>query len=164
MTLVATGQTAPDFTLSRLEGKSYSLKDATAKGLALVVFYKDTCPTCQFTLPFIERIHKAYNDKGLKVLGIEQDDPSRTAAFSAQYGLTFPVMAETGSYEVSNSYGISIVPTLFLVDKGGKLLYSGEGFVKTELAELSKLIAQKLGITDFEVFQPGEYVPAMKAG
>lgn len=164
MSLVKADQTAPDFTLSSLDGKSYSLKDATATGLTLVVFYKDTCPTCQFALPFVERLHKAYKDKDLRVLGIEQDDHTRSSAFSKQYGLTFSVASETGAYKVSNAYGITTVPTLFLIDKGGKILSSGEGFVKTEVSELSQMIAQKLGGETFEVFQPGENVPAFKAG
>jgi peroxiredoxin len=164
MPAINSGKKAPDFKLPATDGKPYSLKEVLAKNVTLVVFYKDTCPTCQFALPFIGRIYQAYKDKGLQVLGIEQDDKQRTVAFSQEYGLTFPALLDMENYKVSYAYGIDTVPTIFLVDKNGEILFTSVGFVKDELAELSKKIAEKLGVKNFEVFKPGENVPALKAG
>ena len=164
MPAIAIGKKAPDFRLPGTDGKFYTLKDALAKNITLIAFYKDTCPTCQFALPFIERIYQAYQDKGLQVLGIEQDDKQRTIEFSRQYSLTFPALLDLENYKVSYAYGIDTVPTIFLVDKNGEILFTSVGFVKDELAELSKKIALKLGMPAFEVYKPGENVPALKAG
>jgi len=164
MPAINSGKKAPDFKLTATDGKPYSLKEVLAKNVTLVVFYKDTCPTCQFAMPFIERIYQAYKEKGLTVLGIEQDDKERTIAFSKQYGVNFPALVDQDNYKVSYAYGIDAVPTIFLVDKNGEILFSSVGFVKDEISELSKKIAEKLGVKNFEVFNPGEYVPALKAG
>ncbi|OGC93549.1 MAG: hypothetical protein A2142_03360 [candidate division Zixibacteria bacterium RBG_16_48_11] len=164
MPAINSGKKAPDFILTATDGKSYSLKEALDKNLTLIVFYKDTCPTCQFTLPYMERIYQGYRDKGLQVLGIEQDDKERTIAFSKQYGVYFPALVDQDNYKVSYAYEIDTVPTVFLVDKNGEILFSSVGFVKDEISELSKKIAEKLGVKNFEVFKPGEYVPALKAG
>ena len=164
MPAIAIGKKAPDFRLPGTDGKFYTLQEALNKNVTLVCFYKDTCPTCQFALPFVERIYQAYRDKGLQVLGIEQDDKQRTIDFSRQYSLTFPALLDLENYKTSYAYGIDTVPTIFLVDKNGEILFTSVGFVKEELAELSKKIALKLGMPAFEVFKPGEHVPALKAG
>src|SRR4030065_2342060 len=122
-------------------------------------FKKAPCPTCQFAMPFVERIYQAYKEKGLAVLGIEQDEKQRAIEFSRQYGLTFPALLDLENYKTSYAYGIDTVPTIFLVDKNGEILYTRVGFVKDEITELSKKIAAKLGSPAFEVFKPGEFVP-----
>src|SRR3989304_2178880 len=164
MPAIAIGRKAPDFRLPGPDGKFYTLKEALNKNIILVCFYKDTCPTCQFAMPFVERIYQAYKEKGLAVLGIEQDDKQRTIEFSRQYGLTFPALLDLENYKTSYAYGIDTVPTIFLVDKNGEILLTSVGFVKDEITELSKTSAAKLGVQAFEVFKPGEYVPALKAG
>lgn len=164
MPAIAIGRKAPDFRLPGTDGKFYTLKETLSQNITLVCFYKDTCPTCQFTMPYVERIYRAYKDKGLLVLGVEQDDKQRTITFSEEYGLTFPVLLDLENYKTSYAYGIDTVPTSFLVDKNGEILLTSVGFVKDELTELSKKIADKLGASAFEVFKPGENVPALKAG
>ncbi len=164
MPAIATGKIAPDFKLPGTDGKFYTLKEALSRNLTLVTFYKDTCPTCQFAMPFVERIYQAYKEKGLAVLGIQQDDKQRTIEFSRQYGLTFPAILDLENYKTSYAYGIDTVPTVFLVDKNGEILFTSAGFVKDEITELSKKIAAKLGAPVFDVFKPGENIPALKAG
>ena len=164
MPAIVSGKKVPDFRLPGTDGKFYTLPEALAKNVTLIAFYKDTCPTCQFAMPFVERIYQAYKEKGLAVLGIEQDDKQRTIEFSRQYALTFPALLDLENYKTSYAYGIDTVPTIFLADKNGEILLTSVGFVKDEIAELSKKIAAKLGAPVFEVFKPGEHVPALKAG
>jgi peroxiredoxin len=164
MSAIKAGKTAPDFKLVGADRKTYSLKEALGKNLTVLAFYKDTCPTCQLAVPFIERIYQAYKDKGLTLWGIEQDDQARSSEFSQAYGLTFPVLVDQANYKVSYAYGIDTVPTLFLVDKSGEIFLTSVGFVKDELTQVSKKIAQKLGTQLVEVFRPEDNVPALKAG
>jgi len=164
MPAIASGNIAPDFRLPGTDGKFYTLKDALSKNVTLVAFYKNTCPICQLEVPYVERIYKAYKDKGLIARGIEQDSKEASIEFSKQYGLTFPVLLDPENYKTSYAYGIDTVPTFFLIDKNGEILLSSVGFVRDELKELSRLIALKLGAKAFEVFKPTENVPALKAG
>ncbi len=59
MTALATGTQAPDFELKTLDGKSFSLSAELARGPAVLAFFKVSCPTCQYALPFLERLYKA---------------------------------------------------------------------------------------------------------
>jgi peroxiredoxin len=59
MSALAPGKIAPDFALSTLEGKQFSLRQALERGPVIAAFFKVSCPTCQYTFPFLERLHKA---------------------------------------------------------------------------------------------------------
>ena len=94
-----------------------AIEGLTAKGPLLVVFFKITCPVCQFTLPFLNRIHQAGT---LPVFGISQNDDADTREFVQEFGIEYPVLLdpEDADFPASNAYGISSVPTLFLIGAG----------------------------------------------
>ena len=51
-----------------------------ADGETLYAVFKTTCPTCELTWPFLDRIRKASaNGKGLRILAVSQDDAGKTA-------------------------------------------------------------------------------------
>ena len=122
----------------------------------LLAFFKVSCPVCQFTFPFLERLAKSGS---MRVFGVSQDDAKATDRFAKEFGVTFPMLLDEQSagYAASNAFGVSTVPTLFLVDADGVVAFSGEGFVKRDLADLGR----RAGI---EVFRQDEPVPEWKAG
>jgi peroxiredoxin len=61
MAALTTGTKAPEFELKGLDGKGFSLNDELALGPVVLAFFKVSCPTCQYALPFFERLHKAYS-------------------------------------------------------------------------------------------------------
>src|SRR5512133_412919 len=83
---------APDFTLQDTNGTTFALKDALSRGPAVLVFFKISCPVCQYALPFVERIYKEYGSKGATIVGISQDKQRDTLAFIKEYGITFPIL------------------------------------------------------------------------
>jgi peroxiredoxin len=166
MTDFKAGRTAPDFTLS-----SFTLSKALGEGLPpaglplLLTFYKKTCPTCQLTYPFFERLHKQHGKK-CKIFGIGQDP--ETKEFSTQYGITFPMIPDPAPYLVSKLYHLTTVPTAFLILPSQKIDFVTIGFVKNELIELSRRIAS-LTISGtkeppFALFNAEDGVPEFKPG
>src|SRR2546425_1108382 len=116
MTTILASATAPAFALQALDGKEYSLSTLMKRGPVVAAFFKISCPVCQFTFPFLERLHKRYGGEGATFLGISQDDARSTAKFAKEYGATFPILIdEEKGYVVSNAYGLSSVPTVFLI-------------------------------------------------
>ena len=147
---------APEFTLERLDGGLTTLKEILAGGPALLAFFKVSCPVCQMTFPFLERIHAA---GAVRVFGISQNDAADTREFNQEFGVTFPALldSEDNGFPASNDYGISSVPTLFLVEPGGKIAKVIEGWRKREMESLAAPALASL-------FRPGDYVPEWKAG
>lgn len=154
--MLAVGDTAPDFQLQDIHGTQKSLRDYLAIKPALVALFKVSCPVCQYTLPFLERLSKSDN---LEVIAISQDSLAETERFRAQFGVTFTTLLDEAhrGYPVSNAFGVEHVPSLFLVEPDGQISMSGEGFSKRELEAVGRLVGM-------EPFLPGERVPEMKSG
>src|ERR1700732_3494734 len=122
MTHINPGNTAPGFSLKGLDGNEYSLHSLMQKGPVVAAFFKISCPVCQFTFPFLERLYKRYGGDAVTFLGISQDDAKSTNKFAKEYGITFPVLIDDeNGYAVSNAYGLTNVPTIFLIDTGGSV-------------------------------------------
>ncbi len=164
MAKIRTGTKAPDFALSDTDDKRISLRAALARGPVVAAFFKISCPTSQFTLPFLERLYKAYGSNGAAFLGISQDDVQDTRDFCTEYGITFPVLIEEEGFPVSNEYGITNVPTFYLIAPDGTVKVDSVGFGKRALEEISDELARLSGCPTAPVFQPGEIVPETKPG
>jgi len=158
------GAQAPDFTLQGIDGKSYSLYQALRKGPVLLAFFKESCPTCQFTLPFLERIHRGIKDgNSTQLWGISQNDISETRGLARELGLSFPLVADEGGYPVSNNYGLTNVPSLYLVNPDGAIRLGSHGFSRKDLETVADYFSESQD-EPITVFQPGEQIPDFKAG
>jgi len=166
MTHIVAGNLAPNFSLKSIDKKELSLSAALQKGPALVAFFKIGCPVCQFTFPFLERLHQRYKSPNLTVFGISQNGPEKTAAFNKEYGVSFPTLLdpEEKGYIVSNAYGLTMVPTLLLVDTDGSVLVSSMGFVKADLESIANHFSERAKVAKAPLFLPAESVPANKPG
>lgn len=164
MSTVAVGKSAPPFELSSVEGEACSLESLSARGPVLAAFFKVSCPTCQFTLPFLERLYRQLGPNGVQVLGISQDGARDSQRFAKQFGVTFPLLIDAEPYAVSRKYGVEYVPTLFLIAPDSQVEVSGDGFSKTDLLAIQKSLARHLSLTPPPLFQPGEKVPEYKPG
>jgi peroxiredoxin len=142
MPALGKGLTAPDFTLNSVDGKPFSLRGALARGPVVLVFFKISCPTCQYALPFYERLFHAYKNQHVTLVGISQNDAGDTAAFAKEFGITFPLLLDdTITYPVSNAYGLTNVPTVFWIERDGEIEVSSVGWVKSEFEEVNRRMA-----------------------
>src|SRR5207302_3870423 len=108
--ILAVGGRAPEFRLARLDGGDATLQELIAGGPVLLAFFKITCPICQMTFPFLERLHTAGT---LPIYGISQNDERGTRDFNQRFGVTFPTLLDRdeNDFAASNAFGISSVPT-----------------------------------------------------
>jgi len=154
--MLEAGVRAPSFQLKSLDGEKRSLEDILAKGPALLAFYKVSCPVCQLAFPYLERLAAG---SSLQIIAISQDDDSSTKSFNQRFGVTFPTLLDQSKdgYPASNAYGISTVPSLFLVEKDAQISKSFSGFSKRDL----EAVGQRAGV---QPFRPEDNVPDWKAG
>lgn len=165
MTQIVAGNPAPQFSLQGLDGKQYALPGLLRRGPVIAAFFKVSCPVCQFTFAFLERLHKRYGLTAATFLGISQDDRSATKKFMAEYGVTFQVaLDEAPHYPVSNAYGLTNVPAIFLIESDGSITQSGTGFDKRDLETIAAELANRQKIPLEALFAATESVPAHKPG
>lgn len=165
MAALTSGKTAPDFTLPTMEGGSFSLQEALTRGPVVVVFFKISCPVCQYALPFVERIYQASGKKNVTFVGVSQNDKKDTATFLKKFGITFPMALEnTSSFPVSNAYGLTNVPTVFWIASSGEIEISSVGWMRRDIEEINRKAASATEGTALPVFHPGEQVADFRAG
>jgi peroxiredoxin len=166
MTHVDAGRTAPGFSLKGLDGTTYSLEALLQKGPVVAAFFKISCPVCQFTYPFLQRLYERYGGDDVTFLGISEDDAKATAGFARQYGATFPMALDEKAkgYPASNAYGLTSVPTIFLIDESGIARVSSMGFVKADLERIAAELAERRKIAPAALFTANESVPANRPG
>lgn len=165
MPALGTGVIAPDFTLSTVDGKRVSLKDALQKGPVLLAFFKVSCPVCQYAFPFFERVFQANRAADVTVLGVSQDNIRDTQAFMRQFGVTFPVAMDGSSgYPTSNAYGLTNVPTVFLIAPGGEIEVSSVGWSKQDVEAIIQRLADYRRQQPVSIWRAGENVQEFRGG
>ena len=165
MPALEAGVQAPEISLSSLDGKKFSLAESLKKGPVVAAFFKVSCPVCQLAFPFLERVYQAYGKSGkFTFIGVSQDDAQDTQTFNKRFGVTFPVLLEQNGYAVSNAYGLTNVPTVFLISPAGEIEFSWVSWSKADLEELSRRLAKLNGVSPATIFRPGEQVPDFKPG
>ena len=166
MTNIVAGNPAPAFSLKGLDGKDFSLGKLLEQGAVVAAFFKISCPVCQFTFPYLERLHKRYGGDGVTFLGISQDDASSTKDFAKEFGVTFSMLPDEKQkgYPASNAYGLTNVPTIFLIETDGTVKVSCMGFDRKDLESIAAALAERKKIPAAALFRPDESVPAHKPG
>lgn len=151
-----TGDRAPSVPLRTMTGATVSTSELWAQGPVLLAFYKASCPTCQLTLPFLDRLRAG----GARVYCIAQDDAATARAFNAEFGMPeMPTLIDPAAdgYPASNAFGIIYVPTMFLAGADGVITWDSVGFVRIDLEQLGRHL-------EITVFHDGDIVPAAKSG
>lgn len=164
MAALDAGAAAPDFSLANVSGQKMSLADALKKGPVMAAFFKVSCPVCQFTFPFLERMYETYGDAKFTFWGVSQDDARDTRDFMKEFGVTFPVLIDDSKFTASNRYGLTNVPTVFLIGTDGKIQVSAVGFAKADLEIVAAAAARAAGKQASPLFKPSEVVPEYKPG
>jgi cytochrome c biogenesis protein CcmG/thiol:disulfide interchange protein DsbE len=163
MAALEPGAKAPDITLPTLDGGKFSLPQDKP---TLAVFYKASCPTCQYALPYWERLFQAVRKAAVDVafVGVSQDDAVETRDFARRFGLSFPILRDPDPrYAVSNAYGLTNVPTVFLIEDG-VIEFSGVGWARQDYEEIARRLLSRKEQISVPLFAAGESVADFKAG
>ncbi len=165
MSALTAGAPAPSFDLPAMDGSTFSLREALTGGPVLAIFFKVSCPICQYAFPYFERIYKSYGRKNVSIVGISQNDKQGTAAFLKKYSITFPILLDdTKTYPVSNAYGLTNVPTAFWISENSVIEISSVGWSRQEFEKMARQAASATGTPPSPVFQPTEQIADFRPG
>src|SRR5579862_7278544 len=132
------GAIAPDIELPDLDGTVWRLREALKSTPVVLTFFKISCPTCQFTLPFLQRLADS-PDGSAQMITISQDDAADAHEFQQRLGVSIRTLIDAPPrYSASDAYRITSVPSLFVVERDGKIASAVEGFNKAELEKLGQ--------------------------
>jgi peroxiredoxin len=159
------GVRAPAFRLPLLQGSAAGLSDLVDGGGGVLVFFKNRCPASALVVPRLGPLADALRREGRFLLAVAQGSEGEARDFCDAHAPGLPVAWEAAPYDISRAYGVSVVPTLFVIDGAGVIAERLEGFVKSEYAALGATIEQALSLGDIPpVLERPDDLPAVKPG
>lgn len=111
---------AVNFTLTDLNGKSWTLQDLKGK-VVLLNFWATWCPPCRKEMPDLESIYKQFEAQGLVILGVSDDDADKVREFIQKQGTSYPILLDPGS-KVNHLLHIEGIPKTFVYDREGRIV------------------------------------------
>ena len=143
------GAAAPDFTLKDTKGEAFHLADLKGKKPVLLVFWSIFCEPCRFEMPVIQKLSDKYKAQGFEVVSVVLDgEPLKSSidGFIKQENYTIRTLIDEldakEMFKVADPYGVGGTPTIYIVDRLGKVFMAKSGRIKEE--DLEKAIQSVL--------------------
>ena len=133
--LLSPGDRAPTFILDDA-GTGEQVTNPWRHGDTVVAFFKVTCPVCQLVAPKL----KALADGGARVMAIGQDPAPALVAYAERHDQRVPTVTEPPPYRVADAYGITAVPTVFLVGEDGTVKQVVGGWDRAKWNQLAAAV------------------------
>jgi len=127
---------APDFALPSVDGKTVTLSQLRGK-VVLLDFWATWCAPCRMAIPHLNNLYRTHRERDLEIIGLSLDkgSPEMLKRFSSSMGIQYTiVMADD---EVVKNYGISPIPTTYLIDRDGYITNKWVGFSQNLMSKIS---------------------------
>lgn len=145
--LVEEGHSAPDFDLPRLGGGRVSLAELRGRRPVLVVLWAVWCPPCVQEFEELKRLHRTFAGRGLAILAVGvryHQSLDEVREFARDRQVDFPVLYDE-SEKFVQQYGISYIPTNFLIDMDGVVRLRANGLGSDIDARVEELLGGAQG-------------------
>ncbi len=160
MTALNIKDSVTDFNLIGLNGEEYSLLRLLAKYEEIcLVFFKVTCPTCIFTLPYVNSLFEYYPEA--PIFAISQDNQADSLIFKQKYNLNLPILIDE-NLKVSEQFKLTNVPTTFEIKANYIIKNIIIGFSKPDYEKININLVNLTRLPKIELFN--DKVPVYKPG
>jgi peroxiredoxin len=141
--LLEKGAEAPNWTLIDGNGKNVSLSDLKGK-VVLLDFWGTWCVWCIAAMPKIQNVYEEFKKQNVVIYGISCREPENAdpVSFARQKGIGYDVLLKGD--EIAKLYNVTGFPTLYIIDKEGRVIQSEAGYYPELDKKLIELIKKHL--------------------
>lgn len=136
--------TAPDFSLTSLDGNTVKLSNYSNK-VVVLFFFGNECPSCKAAAPKINSdLYTPYISRtDYQILGLDQWDgnAAKVQGFKTTTSVGFPLLLNASG--VVTSYK-STYDRLVVIDKSGKIVFSGTQGVSSDISAVKAKVDELL--------------------
>jgi cytochrome c biogenesis protein CcmG/thiol:disulfide interchange protein DsbE len=134
-------QSAPDFSLSALDGQPLRLSSYRGK-IVVLDFWATWCAPCREEIPHFIQMQNQYGNRGVQLIGISMDDsPEPVRSFYQQFKMNYPVAV--GNAKLGELYGgILGLPITYVIGRDGKI--EGKYIGATDVAVIERRVQDLL--------------------
>jgi thiol-disulfide isomerase/thioredoxin len=134
-----------DFTVTDIQGKSWSSRDLRGK-VVFVNYWATWCPPCRAEIPDLIKLQDKYRDR-IVVLGISEDEDGLELVkqFVAEHKINYPIAMSTA--ELAKVFrGVSALPTTFVIDREGMVVQRHTGLLNALNTELEAQVLSGMNV------------------
>jgi peroxiredoxin len=140
--IVEIGQSAPDFTVSTIDGKKFTLSEEKGK-VVMIQFTASWCSVCRKEMPHIENeIWQPLKEKDFVLIGLDRDEPLDVVSdFAKKMKITYPLAPDPGA-EVFALYALKEagVTRNVIIDQKGRIVFLTRLYQEKEFNEMKDMI------------------------
>ena len=149
---------APDFNLMGMDGETHTLEDLKGK-FVLVNFWATWCNPCKVEMPLLEKLHQTLKSEKFTVLGLHVGPgPENIEEFKKLMPISFPIYVDM---DLEVNWGVPGLPTTFLMDPEGKLIYRAVGKREFASDEMVNFLKNQIESYQFAQKYDGKFIPPM---
>ncbi len=144
-TLTRVGDMAPDFTVTRLDGETFTLSALRGK-VVLVNWWATWCPPCVEEMPFLQSlVWDRFKDADFAMVAVSRAEKREVVEpWIRNKGYTFPVAIDPDRSSYAK-YAAAYIPRSYVIGPDGRILFQSQGYEQAEFAAMIETIAQALG-------------------
>ena len=145
---------APAFNLMGMDGETHTLDDLKGK-FVLVNFWATWCNPCKVEMPLLEKLHQTLKGDKFTVLGLHVGPgPENIEEFKKLMPMSFPIYVDM---ELEVNWGVPGLPTTFLLNPEGKLIYRAVGKREFASEDMINFLRKEINKYDFSQHQSTKY-------
>ena len=137
------------FDLPDIKGQQHRLDDYRGQ-VVLVNFWASWCPPCIQEMPVLERLKQMLDDQPFEILAINTGERKyKVWKFVKLVSFGLPVLLDTRK-DTFKAWGVSVLPTSFLLDKQGRIRYRVQGDIEWDSEDVIALIEKLINAEENE--------------
>jgi len=148
------GGLAPEFTLTDIDGNAFSLSDFRGK-VVIIEFFSTSCGSCINEIPHLKAVYNEFGEGDLVIISISKsNNNTQLINFRNEYQIPWIIAKDTAN--VFQTYNVSGLPNLYMIDHEGVIAYHHQGVVEASalVAKVNELLAARAAPPVISVLSP----------